>query len=449
MLPEAYRRRFIDLMHAFERSPCDKPLDWLNIIVFLLKPTGGWRPIGLTVCVLRVWSRIRSAVARRWEEAHNDRFFWGTRGKACDAAAWCHNILAGYARYIGMDVATLFTDIEKFYEFVSHSVLASEAEADGFPLDLLRALCGLYAGERAASFEGVVSDVIVAGGTILAGCSCATALAKVLVYRLLRSLSGKYAGLHLKNVVDDVSIQVVGTSRFVANNLGRAGREFAEGLRDLRLPLSVDKTCFVASSLALEQLLQAEWFAYGFKVKDTCRNLGTDATAGRKRRVSVARSRLKVASARTKRLQRLRAVGVNLGFVQRAGPTAAATWGGPVTGLTDATLHGLRVSSLKASGRLPRGASLGLRIQASQATRRLDPFRIHDGQVVRRWAESVWEGYPKAVVLQRCLEGARKRLARAKCKWGVASDPAVVFLLTLQRLGWSATSHVELVTECG
>ena len=115
------------------------------------------------------------------------------------------------------------------------------------------------------------------------------------------------------------------------------------------------------------------------KAKDTCRNLGTDAAAGRKRRITVARARLKVASARANRLQRLSAVGVNLSKVQRAGPTVVATWSGPVTGLTDTNLHGLQMSSLKARGRLPRGASLGLRIQASKATRRLDPFKVHDG----------------------------------------------------------------------
>ena len=61
-------------------------------------------------------------------------------------------------------------------------------------------------------------------------------------------------------------------------------------------------------------------------------------------------------------LQTLSALGVDFGFVKRAGPSAAAIWGGPVTGLTEIKLHGLRVSSLKATERLSKGASLGLRI---------------------------------------------------------------------------------------
>ena len=225
-------------------------------------------------------------------------------------------------------------------------------------------------------------------------------------------------------------MQVVGTERFIAATLGRAGREFAEGIRGLRLPLSASKTHYVASSSRLEALLQSEWTAYSFESRDTCRNLGTNATAGRRRRVPVARTRRKGASARTKRLLSLRAAGAHLGPVQRSGPTAAGLWGGAVTGLTDAQLHGLRVSSLRSAGRLPKGSSLGLRIQATKATRLFDPFRIHEGLVIKRWAEAVWEGYPSAAILKASLEGAKKRLARASCKWGVASDPIVVLLLT-------------------
>ena len=188
-----------------------------------------------------MFSEFGRAFDRKWpvngNEATTSVFCWGGKGKACDTAGWCHNVLAGYARYISMDVATLFSDIEKFYEFVSHEVLMSKAEADSFPLDLLQALCGLYAGARVAVFDGLVSDAIDAGGTIVAGCSCATVLAKVLVYRLLKSLSAKYAGLHLENVVDDF-LQMVGTLRYIQTYLGRAGSEFAEGIRALRLPLS-------------------------------------------------------------------------------------------------------------------------------------------------------------------------------------------------------------------
>ena len=81
----------------------------------------------------------------------------------------------------------------------------------------------------------------------------------MLVYRLLRGLTGAYPGLHLKNVVDDVSLQVVGTVRFVVNTLGPAGLAFARGLEELRLPLSHGKTVFVASSSEVRGKLEDAW----------------------------------------------------------------------------------------------------------------------------------------------------------------------------------------------
>ena len=42
LLPEDYRRRLLDLMHAWEQRP-DRPRDWLNLIVFISKRGGGLR----------------------------------------------------------------------------------------------------------------------------------------------------------------------------------------------------------------------------------------------------------------------------------------------------------------------------------------------------------------------------------------------------------------------
>ena len=55
-------------------------------------------------------------------------------------AAWIHNLLAGYSKYAGLASVTSFSDIEKFYDHVSHAVLAVEGKAAGFPEALMRAL---------------------------------------------------------------------------------------------------------------------------------------------------------------------------------------------------------------------------------------------------------------------------------------------------------------------
>ena len=85
-------------MRLWEERP-ERPLAWLTMVVFKPKPDqSGLRPIGLTVSILRVWSRLRSRVARDWERNNDDKFFWGGAGKPCDRAAWIHNLMAGYSK---------------------------------------------------------------------------------------------------------------------------------------------------------------------------------------------------------------------------------------------------------------------------------------------------------------------------------------------------------------
>jgi hypothetical protein len=124
-------------------------------------------------------------MAKQWEAEHDGMFFWGGTGKDCMRAAWLQATLAAFARHRGLECGSFFSDLEKFYEKVEHRMLAEEAVATGFPSPLLFALLGLYSAPRAISYNGCCSKATRIFGTILAGCSCATTLAKVSLYRLL------------------------------------------------------------------------------------------------------------------------------------------------------------------------------------------------------------------------------------------------------------------------
>ena len=118
-----------------------------------------------------------------WERENDQPFYWGTTQRPCEQAGWCHNLIEEAALARGVQVASLFADLAKFYEWVSHEILAREAKAVGFNMRLLRALFGLYKGKRAIVYKGAVGQVVDAVGTILAGCSNATTLAKVIWHR--------------------------------------------------------------------------------------------------------------------------------------------------------------------------------------------------------------------------------------------------------------------------
>ena len=448
-LPGDMRSRLIDIMHAWERRPV-RPKHWLTLFVFQPKPDDdGLRPIGLTVSILRVWSRIRSRQARQWEVEHDSPIFWGGTGRPCDRAGWVHNLLSGFTKYVRVHSATLFGDIEKFYDHVSHRVLQQEGGLTQFPAALMRALCGFYSGHRAVSYGQAVSEAFWAHGTIIPGCSCATTMAKVLVYRLLTGISQDFPSLHIKNVVDDVSMQALGSERIVGIVLSRAGIAFAKGVRRLGLPLSAKKTVFVATSQSLTDKLETSWRLQGFKRRMHTRNLGLDTGNGRRRRTTIADKRLRNCMRRAARLHNLRRAGAKTAHVHRAGPTAVALWGMAAIGLPPGKLYRLRMVTLKSHTKVAKGSSVALRLTASAQGRRFDPARVHHGEVVLQWATCIWEGYPRLHVLQTCLEGAAHHLHGRSYPWMAASDPACVFLLTMSRLGWAVRSATRLVTDQG
>ena len=51
------------------------PLGDLVDVVFLPKPGGGERPIGLICTLMRIWSRCRRRYARAWEQANDRSYF--------------------------------------------------------------------------------------------------------------------------------------------------------------------------------------------------------------------------------------------------------------------------------------------------------------------------------------------------------------------------------------
>lgn len=58
------------------------------LVVLLSKPDGGFRPIGLFPTLVRVWMRVRTPVARRWEQDNADGCMYGAAGMGAQRAAW-------------------------------------------------------------------------------------------------------------------------------------------------------------------------------------------------------------------------------------------------------------------------------------------------------------------------------------------------------------------------
>ena len=109
----------------------------------------------------------------------------------------------------------------------------------------------------------------------------------------------------------------------------------------------------------------------------------------------------------------------------------------------------MRAHTCRSLGRLPKGASVGLRMYTFKDGSRVDPWVIACGLAVHQWASLVWEGDPKPGILVKSLEAARKRCVASSRPWVGASSPAYAFYLMLDGIGWNPTVAQVLKTDVG
>ena len=85
-LPESHQYRLLYILMLFEVEPAAIML-FLTNVVFLDKPTGGVRPIGLMRFFMKTRSRMKQPICRRWDTSHVFDFFWGSGpGTSCERA---------------------------------------------------------------------------------------------------------------------------------------------------------------------------------------------------------------------------------------------------------------------------------------------------------------------------------------------------------------------------
>ena len=123
----------------------------------------------------------------------------------------------------------------------------------------------MYSGPRIATFGQCVSELVHAGGTIMAGFSCANVLAKLLVYRPLKSLSATYGGQNFKKMLTTFR------PRTVTMTLGKGGNRLRRRVEVVAVAVVNSKTQLVASSRELTDSLNQTWKAYeGVRFRRDC-----------------------------------------------------------------------------------------------------------------------------------------------------------------------------------
>ncbi|CAK0790404.1 unnamed protein product, partial [Prorocentrum cordatum] len=249
------------------------------------------------------------------------------------------------------------------------------------------------------------------------GCSCATGIAKLLLFRSFKKVAAFYPSVRLGSVVDDFALQTVGTTGMVKAVLGPATRMLLSCFDEKRAPVHFGKLCYLTPDAEVAKQLESEWPAEDGRAQRG-RLLGNDVHDGRWRRTAIGAQRVEDALARSRRLQVLRSAGAKVATVQMGRP------------------HGSRHLGLGHDWCFPKGIER-------------DPAVVNAGQVVLQFGMALWLGYPTPFALNTLLEKAKQRFSTAKRPWATCRDPVAAFFLTITRLGWTIEGGRHVTTDQG
>ena len=147
---------------------------------------------------------------------------------------------------------------------------------------------------------------------------------------------------------------------------------------------------------------------------------------------------------------------------------------------------------VRATGRLPHGASVGLKLGLLDKDSKFDPATRNSTHIAKRWALAIWTGLLSRAVLKACLEqaaeleetglaiegghleqpdlsscppvaaprggevgsayeaaGAGTERSFQEVNWARVSNPAQAYMATLLRIGWRPIDEATLVDHTG
>ncbi|CAE8708612.1 unnamed protein product, partial [Polarella glacialis] len=282
--------------------------------------------------------------------------------------------------------------------------------------------------------HGAASCAVRTKQGILAGCTFAATLLRVLLLSVCDATALHWPSVRLKVFVDDASMQAIGQQEHVVTNLSESTAFLAESLEeDLLMQVSRSKSVLLASSKAVGVRLAARLRVWAFPVVEVAKNLGCDFSAGKrlKRKTQLAR-RLKV-QRRLYRFKALRKAGAMTANVAHAGLSTACSYGLKVTGVPNKELQHIRRLVRSAAALRVHGRSLTLALMLD-GNPQLDPAFIANRAPLQQWASTIWSKSVPIVNLQVAFDQALRNAGAAP--WRQVRGPAGAVVATLQRIGW-------------
>ena len=188
--------------------------------------------------------RARLDVARAWQAANERPYFYAGAGKGAVPAAWKQAAWAeAVAATTGLHYATVLLDLVKAFERIPHWFLVQQAATYGFNIVLLRLSVAAYKLQRAVGVEGVYSALLVAQRGITAGSVFATIEMRIVMIEALDRVVACCPCVRLTCYVDDVSLEMVGTTDRIGQRLPQATLVFTGHLEGASLEFFSNQEC--------------------------------------------------------------------------------------------------------------------------------------------------------------------------------------------------------------
>ena len=452
LLPQEALESLLLLFRAIE---CDGllPEQWLTSLVTMLpKNNRVERPIALCNATYRLWAKLRYPEVESWVKSFQQTAPWeqAVPGQSTLDVSITRLLQAEIARSRKLSRIVLFVDLQTFYESIAHTAIAEQVLQHNFPAVCADTALKIYRGARYIAAESTVSPRCYAESGLMAGCPYAPALAKLALFPSLSKLSSSNLTSNITAWLDDVSVDTEGP--VAATTAAKAVKSFhllKQSLSLDGLKMSLTKTCFVCTDAPSEKALKKLLSPEDPPVTPLARDLGTDYSGSRRRRITIARARQDKGRSRSGRLRQLRIPSLTHKWrVFKGGVFATAAWGHQAQGLAPKRLKWLRGCAAQQLNRHKLGSSdLVFDLHSTHEDPLITVLSQHFTTIARiflRWPSSLW---PQ---LKTSWQVTCNRLQATPHPWKVVSGPlaaAQAYLFQLQvhcqsLEQWRFDSHV-------
>ncbi|CAK0909165.1 unnamed protein product, partial [Prorocentrum cordatum] len=307
-LPTPARHELTDLI-----NDCEATLSWphqfYHVWYQLLRKNdsavaGEERPIGRFPILVRVWGRLTKHEVGHWcdeRAAFWDAAVAGSSALQAFIVAACLDEAA--ARGHSAEAwASLFLDLEKFYDNINLVKLIKKADALEYPPVELYVCTLMYVAPRVARASGPYGAPLVPCNSIVAGCNHANNAARTMLYDILELAHRTAPKAWPRQYVDEVQIRAEGACSIVGHQIATSAASIIRSCEADQLPIS-GKSAVVASHPAVRDAVGATAAAMGLALAqaEIMKGLGCDTTIGRRRRRATQAKRASQARQRKKR----------------------------------------------------------------------------------------------------------------------------------------------------